>query len=280
MVVISALLLNLYIFKDDRVAVVYHQSQWNAFAPEVDRAFKAGSSIKAIKMRHVYGMVVPHHIPTTIPNLVETYSRLKKTQDVKNFIVVGPDHTDAGKATATVSNASFFTTFGELRPIDGLAKKLDGLKLASIEEDPFKLEHSIGAQTLVIGKIFPNARITPIIIRSNMSKGQAEALGNYLSTLLNDETILVASVDFSHFLSSSRAEPIDRLSGEIVSKLDIENIELMEADSTKSMEIFMRAMIKRGAIDTDSVVVLNTNDFMQNQDYTTGYVFGYWGKKR
>jgi hypothetical protein len=52
---------------------------------------------------------------------------------------------------------------------------------------------------------------------------------------------------------------------------------LVKADSNKSVEIFMQAMISKNAYDTSDFTVLNTNDFMQNSDNTTGYVFGYWG---
>ena len=275
--IIFGVVLSLVSVKSNRSEIVYHQSQWNEYAPEIDRSVKAEESIQPLGLKHIYGGVVSHHIPTTIPRLVDFYSRLKKTQPVKNFIVIGPDHTDAGKAPITVSNASFFTAYGEVRPIDGLATRLQDAKLANIDESPFDPEHSVGSQILVISKIFPGARVTPIILRSDTTKDHAEALGKILATLMDDETVLIASVDFSHYLPTDQAMALDQISGEVVRNLDLEALPLVTADSSKSMAVFMEVMNGKKAIDTDDLTILNTNDLMQNSDYTTGYVFGFWG---
>lgn len=263
--------------KTNKIETVYHQSEWNEYAPEIERSIKEENSLQQADLTHVYGGVVSHHIPMTIPKLVEFYSRIKKTQSVKNFIVIGPDHTNAGVAPITISDVSFFTTYGEVKPIDGLALKLQDAKLANIEESPFDKEHSVGSQILIISKIFPNAKVTPIILRSNTSKDQAEALGKILSTYLDDDTVLIASVDFSHYLTTDQAVPIDQISGEVVRNLDMESLPLVKADSSKSMAVFITAMRDKKATDTSNFDILNTDDLMQNSDYTTGYVFGFWG---
>ena len=261
--------------------VVYHQSQWNEYAPEIDKLVKVGQVVKeeGAGLKHVHGGIASHHIPTTIPRLVEFYSRLKGIQSVRNFIIIGPDHTDAGRAPVTVSNANFFTIYGEIKPMHGLAEKLKDVKLANIEEAPFDLEHSIGSQMLIISKIFPDAKVTPIMLRSDTTKDHAKALGEMLVNVLDDETVLIASVDFSHYLATEQAMPVDQISGEVIRNLDFEAIPLIKADSNRSVEVFMRAMNMKGAIDTGDFEILNTNDPLQNSDYTTGYVFGYWGIK-
>jgi AmmeMemoRadiSam system protein B len=172
----------LFLTKNTKADTVYHTSEWNEYAPEIERSIKSENTINQTDLGHVYGGVVSHHIPMTIPKLVDFYSSLKKTQEVKKFIIIGPDHTNAGKSPITVSNSRFFTVYGEMKPIDGLALKLQDLKLANIEEAPFDKEHSIGSQVLIISKIFPEAEVTPIILRSNTTKDQAEALGEMLST--------------------------------------------------------------------------------------------------
>lgn len=267
----------LFLTRNTKVDTVYHTSEWNEYAPEIERSIKSENTINQTDLGHVYGGIVSHHIPMTIPKLVNFYTSLKKTQKVKKFIIIGPDHTNAGKSPITVSNASFFTVYGEMKPIEGLALKLQDLKLANIEEGPFDKEHSIGSQVLIISKIFPEAEVTPIILRSNTTKDQAEALGEMLSTILDEDTVLIASVDFSHYLTTDQAVPMDQVSGDVVRNLDISALPLVKADSSKSMAVFMRVMRNKKANDTGNFDILNTNDLMQNSDYTTGYVFGFWG---
>jgi AmmeMemoRadiSam system protein B len=256
----------------------YHVSRWNEYAPNIEKARGEGD-YEPLKLSHVYGMVLPHHIPATIPQLVEYYRRLKATEEVKNFIVIGPDHTDAGKDWITVSNAKFVTAFGEVTPIQGLAQSLVDQKVATIEEAPFDPEHSVGAHILVISSIFPGAHVTPIIIKSHTPGELAEALGKAIASSTDENTVIVASVDFSHYLSTEQATPIDVASGEVVKNLDVKSLALIKADSSHSMEAFMTDMNEKKAKDTDRFQVLNTLDFMQNSDYTTGYVFGFWGVK-
>ncbi len=267
----------LFLTRNTKVDTVYHTSEWNEYAPEIERSIKSENTINQTDLAHVYGGIVSHHIPMTIPKLVDFYSSLKKTQEVKKFIIIGPDHTNAGKSPITVSNASFFTVYGEMKPVDGLALKLQDLKLANIEESPFDKEHSIGSQVLVISKVFPGAKIAPIILRSNTTKDQAEALGEMLTSILDEDTVLIASVDFSHYLKTDQAVPMDQVSGDVVRNLDVSALPLVKADSSKSMAVFMRAMRNKKANDTGNFDILNTNDLMQNRDYTTGYVFGFWG---
>lgn len=257
----------------------YHQSQWNEYAPQIEQARRARPAAQPLALKHVYGGVVSHHIPTTIPKLVEFYSRLKQTQSVKKFIIIGPDHTSAGKAPITVSKAAYLTTYGTLQPIPGLASQLEDAGIAVIDESPFDQEHSVGSQILMISSFFPDANVTPILVRSDASKEQAEMLGRFLARSVDDDTVVIDSVDFSHYLTTNRARPLDHISGDIVRNLDIKSLPLVNADSNESLEIFMRTMLEKQATATDDFSILNTNDLMQNSDYTTGYVFGFWGIK-
>lgn len=265
---------------DPKIITSYHQSQWNDYAPEMDRAVRKLDSapVKGLNMSHVYGGIVSHHIPTTIPKLVEFYTGLKVKQNVKNFIIIGPDHTDAGIGPISVSAASFITKYGQLQPINDLAVDLERKGTATIDEKPFDPEHSIGSQVLVISKIFPDAHIMPIILRSDTSSAHAQRLGKDLADAIDEDTVLIASVDFSHYLSTDRAMPIDQTSGQIIRDLDLNSISLVKADSNKSIEAFIVAMKAKNAINTEDVEIINTGSFMQNSDYTTGYVFGYWGR--
>ncbi len=255
----------------------YHTSEWNNLAPDLERVVSSSGAVSPIPLRRVYGGVVSHHIPQTFPDLASFYLRLKETQPVKRFIVLGPDHVSAGSETITVSNQPFVTVFGEVKPIPGCAEKLETLEAAHIEESPFGPEHSIGSQMLLISRIFPGAQVTPIILRSDTSSAQAHRLSQALSQCFDEETVLVASVDFSHYLSESQARPIDHLSGEVLKNLDKESVDLLTADSGKSMETFIEFLSTQKATSSAEVRVRNTNDVMQNNDYTTGYVFGYWG---
>lgn len=259
----------------------YHQSAWNEYTPNVELALgemgEVGARTEPIKLGHVYGTVMSHHIPTTIPKLVENYSRIKEDQTVKKIIIIGPDHNDAGKTPVSISQEKFVTNFGELSPELSTAYVLLNSGVAAVDEAPFDLEHSVGSQVLVISRVFPEAKILPIIVRSDLPRIEAIKLGNVIADQIDEETILVASVDFSHYLTSDRAMPLDEISGDIVRRLDLDAIGAVKVDSMGAVLAFMQAMKAKKATVSDGFEVLNTRDFMENSDYTTGYVFGFWG---
>lgn len=257
--------------------IKYHASKWNEFATDVERALKSSDNNSIHSLSHVYGIVVPHHIPTTIPKLASIYKKLSLSSTVKRFIVIGPDHIDASISAMTTSKNDFFTVFSKVETDKKLAEALESKGVLAIHEEPFEMEHSIGAQVLLISKIFPTAKILPIILRSDTTKQQAIDLGDILSREIDQETIVVASVDFSHYLGTTQARPIDTVSGNIIKNLDVQSAALVTADSSKSMVAFMEIMKNLNAFSTEDVTVLNTNNLMQNSDYTTGYVFGFWG---
>src|SRR3989344_2625981 len=124
-----------------QLALVYHQSRWGEYGPEITRALASNPETLPLELEVVYGGVVPHHLPVTIPRLVNFYRRLARHQTVKNFIILGPDHVNAGRGPITVSAASFFSDTNELLPLANLAEALVAAKLAVIDESPFELEH-------------------------------------------------------------------------------------------------------------------------------------------
>lgn len=264
--------------KDGPVASAHHASRWDKFASDVSYA-AADAKTEPLALARVAGGVAPHDIPTTIPRLVEFYARLKRTQNVRNIVVIGPDHTDAGASPITVSNAPFVTAFGKLEPIEGLPAALERAGAARIDETPFDPEHSVGAHMLVISRIFPETHVTPIILRADVSREQADLLGRTLASSTDDSTVIVASVDFMHYLTTERSLPFDQVSGGVLRNLDIGSLSMVNADSVRTLQAIMRAMLEKGATGTDAFEVMNTNDLAGLRDYTTGYVFGYWGKR-
>lgn len=278
--VVVCVFLSFLIYKnvseDDKKTTSYHLSKWNEYSKQIDNAEPESLNID---LKHVYGLVLPHHIPTTLVGLTNYYRALSERQKFKNVIVLGPDHIDVGNSHISVSKQKFVTSYSELFPYKEGVDSVLSTSIANIDEKLFENEHSIGAQVLLISKFFPNINILPIAIRSDIKTEEALKLGEAIALILDKETLLVASVDFSHYLPTSQAEMLDDISGLVVRDLNTTSSSLVRADSSKSMLVFMHAMHLKGSKDTSSFKILNTNDFMQNSDYTTGYVFGFWGVK-
>ncbi len=267
--------------KPPTAARAAHESQFFNYAPLIERAAADAATTTVIGLGTVAGGLVPHHVPTTIPVLAEFYAVLKNTRPaVRTFIIIGPDHIDAGRGDASVSKAAFVTPFGTIEPDLPLIEALERSGIAVQDETPFPREHSIDAQTIFIAKFFPGARIVPVVIRSSMTVAAAEAFGRSLAAAAGDSVFVVASVDFSHYLTERQARPLDLLSLRAIESPDPGRAANAEADSTQSLVALAAFLEAREARANARINFFNTGDFGPNSDFTTGYVTGFWGTER
>lgn len=256
----------------------YHQSQFFEHAQFIEESISQADKNEKIDLDSVIGGIVPHHIPTTIPLLAEFYTKLEKTRKVKTFIILGPDHINAGQGKISVSKAVFVTPFAEIKPNLEIIEKLEKSSFVTHDETPFSQEFSIDAQLLLISKLFPEAQIVPLIFQSNINNKTARAFGEALADI-EEDMFVIASVDFSHYLSQKQAMPIDYLSANVLSAVTTRFAGLVEADSTQSLIVLMSFLEVKKVNHYADLQFLNTSDFSTNRDFTTGYVSGFWGIK-
>lgn len=257
----------------------YHQSQFFKYAEFIENSLAEVQDNSEIDLTEIKGGIVSHHIPTAIPMLAEFYTKLKNTRPVETFVILGPDHLDLGRGEVNVSKASFVTPFGTLESNLEIIEQLEKSGFVTLDEAPFDKEHSVDSQLLFISKLFPEAKIVPLVFRSSFSNEAAKSFGNVLASIIDEGTFVVASVDFSHYLSEKQARPIDYLSANVLGVIDSQLAELAEADSTQALVALMAYLETKGANQLVDLRVFNTNDFNNNSDYTTGYVTGFWGMK-
>ena len=286
--IVAALLVlvsvGLYFVLSDRtrapeIARAYHQSQFFKYASFIESSVEQAKKDEKIDLNKVMGGLVPHHIPTTIPLLAEFYTKLKNSRDIKTFVILGPDHVDAGRGNISVSKADFIMPFGALRPNLAIIEQLESSGFILQDEASFDREHSIDSQLLLISKIFPDARIVPLIFRSSITNEEARAFGKILADVVDENTFIVSSVDFSHYLSERQARPIDYLSANVLGAIDSRSTDLVKADSEQALAALMSFLETKGANHHVDLQGFNTRDFNSNNDYTTGYVTGFWGIK-
>lgn len=276
---------SLYFFKlfpqrnTTEVISTYHNSEFFEYAPFIEKSVNEAQTKEEIDLDKVFGGIVPHHIPTTIPLLAEFYGSLKNTRDVKTFIILGPDHVDSGRGDISVSKATFITPFGQLKPNVEFIEQLEKSGFVVVDETPFDKEISIHSQLLLISNLFPGSKIVPLVFRSSITNETAKAFGKILTTFLDEDTFIVASVDFSHYLPQKQAKPIDHLSASVLVAINSRFGNLVEADSPQALMAFISAVETMGANRSVDLKILNTADFSNNRDYTTGYVSGFWGIK-
>ncbi|MCK6606443.1 MAG: AmmeMemoRadiSam system protein B [Ignavibacteriaceae bacterium] len=138
----------------------------------------------------------------------------------KRVVVMGPSHHQFFNGSCVYSGDVYRTPLGDL-PVDRkYADELTGItgKVFSGEAGHGK-EHSIEVILPFLQKALGEIPIVPVIM-GNQNEENIEALSDALTAVYDDETLLVASSDLSHFYPRSIARKLDSIVAEDINLND------------------------------------------------------------
>jgi AmmeMemoRadiSam system protein B len=191
-------------------AAVYSVSHPLLFFDE--RSFAAAEGATAATpvapMPDARGLLLPHDWVGGA--LITTPLRdLAASRKVTRVILVGPNHTNAGSGAVLTSDLSWETPFGRAEADREAVADLAATDLVRLEPDVLTYEHSVAGIIPAVRRYLPDAKVVPLILRGGLSAEDVERLATALTPLMDEGTVLVAAVDFSHGLPASAARQRD-----------------------------------------------------------------------
>jgi len=248
------------------------------FAGDIDCQNNYDESIK--------GLIVNHHL--LAGNFIaQTLCRAATDRQI-TVVLLSPNHFNNGNGQIIASLFDWQTPSGSLRADKALASLLVKKKIAIAEEAPFNFEHGIYNIIPFIKKTIPNAKIIPIIVKDSVLPGEKDSLINFLGRELPPDSLIVASLDFSHYLTSDEADKFDEQTLTAINKLDLEGLKSLNlnarpdnVDSKAVLEIFLSAMRQRQAVNFELVAHSNSVKLIGDPSLkeTTSYIDGAFLKK-
>lgn len=215
------------------------------------------------------GAVLPHHLLVEV-FIDDFYQHLQdEFPDVRKIILMSPNH------------------FGY------------GSRYVQMSEKPryFPKEHGIMVHIPFLEKYFPDAEILPIILKFRTPREKLDALVRDLSPRVNEHTLVLASVDFTHYVGEKDAlgndartiawlesgrpvdfETITALAQSIVIGKSSDGDNAVAFDSPETLYVTLKLMEAQGARRfvlwkrTSSASLMKLDDPAQN----TSHVFGSW----
>ena len=189
-----------------------------------------------VRTRKALGVVMPHAGYVYSGSVAgATISSIKLP---KRFIILGPNHTGYGKTFSVMSEGVWTMPFGEAAIDSELAGKiLDISDLA--EEDPraHTYEHSIEVEIPFLQYFSTDFKFVPIVI-SDTDIDSLKQFGLQLAEAIgkpHDDTLVIASSDFTHYEPHSIAVEKDKIAINAILDLDINGL----AKSVKAHDITM-----------------------------------------
>lgn len=218
--------------------------------------------------------VVPHHL--LAEKIIEDFfSYISSKDKPETIILLGPDHFNAG----SVVGNSFITVrpdiqgFYNLKIDESLIKNLSSKHELIFSNSSISFDHGIINLIPFVKKYFPDSKIVPFIIPFNISREETERFAISLNSLTSLKTIVIASVDFSHYLPPSAAEFHDIKSTRALINFQKEDFRNLEVDSWQALYIARDFAYLRKKEFPKVIGRLNSTDFLTNKDIekTTSY---------
>ncbi len=212
----------------------------------------------------ISGLTVPHHL-LAADLLAAAFGRIQG-HDYRRIVLLSPDHFSRSQTPFAVTRRDFDTALGRLTTDRAAVGRLLSNPLVT-KSSLFSHEHGVQALLPFIAHYFPQARILPITIRQNSRPADWEALAQTLAPLLDANTLLVQSTDFSHYLPQPEAKRRDQETLRVLSGGDPQEVlTLTEPGHLDSRGCqYLQLKLQRQVFGASPTVIANRN----SQEYTS-----------
>lgn len=158
--------------------------------------------------KRIRGLLVPHAgLEYSGHVAAHAYKALAQDHAPNRLILIGPNHSGVG-AAAEISLDDFAVATGTVRNDYRFGERLIS-QFISEDSGSHTEEHSLEVQVPFIVRLFPEAKIVPILV-TQQTREISKAIGEAIAPHLGDPgTIVIASTDLSHYLPPNRATAAD-----------------------------------------------------------------------
>ncbi|MBI4272421.1 AmmeMemoRadiSam system protein B [Candidatus Uhrbacteria bacterium] len=253
--------------------IIYHASYPSATRERIDEAYRVALPPPTVA-DPVRAVIVNHHL--LAPELIARVMRSVESERIKRVILISPDHFSAGTKRISTSPRAWHTPYGDLAADAPFIEMLARAGVANNDPAPFSGEHGISGIVPFVKKSFPHSSIVPIIIKDTARDRAIDALARYLAEHTADDTVVIGSFDFSHYLPLQIADFHDQKSLEVIRNFDYEGMRVLDIDSRTGLRVVTKFAQQRGARSfelfdhTNSARVTGRLDVTDTTSYING----------
>ncbi len=176
---------------------------------------KLAEEIDNINTKNIQGAIIPHH---NIAEFFAAHLFSQLPERINHVILIAPNHQNIGSHDFVVNSSEIKTSFGTLCPSQW-AVKLETYNWIGNDPEIIRQEHAIGNIIDYINYYLPQARLTALVLKRYPSENHLNQLEKLLIDQINSQTIIVGSVDFSHYLTPEQAEYNDQISFQMIENM-------------------------------------------------------------
>ena len=185
----------------------------------------------------VKGGIVPHHLVAGF--MPATFFNSLQKQNPSTIVLLGPNHFGRGHGKVITTNRDWKTPYGIVKTNRKLIKDFS---VVSIEEEVIKEEHSLYSLIPFIKISLPKTEVVALALRSDLNEEEMNSLVKELLQTLPKDTVIISSIDFSHYQTLPVANFHDEISIGIIKNFDYERLNKLEIDSVPSLYVLLKLM--------------------------------------
>ena len=240
---------------------------------EPDNFQNALASAQSVTPRaDIQAIIVPQHLLAS--SLIAEQVKRASGRPISSVVIIGPNHFNAGVERIASAAAVWQTEFGEATSGSALTEKFIGDLGLLGDAGVFVNEHAIGAVVPFVKYYLPDAKILPIVFNSYATPQDAEKVSVWLADNLPRDSLVIYSIDFSHYLPREEADLKDLETRAFIEGEQVSRIMALGNDHLDSPASLAAALLYADTknLHADIVAIKNSDDFsVERTQETTSY---------
>lgn len=181
---------------------------------------------------NIFGIVAPHAGYIYSGKTAAYAYNLLKGYHYKTVIIISPSHSEYFPGISIYDGDAYETPLGIVEIDQQISNAIvENSRILFKGIQGHRKEHALEVQIPFLQSVLKDFKIVPIVM-GDQSRMFVDELAERISKVVNDETLVVASSDMSHFHSSDEADELDSVVEKRINNFDFENL-LMDLDNHK-----------------------------------------------
>lgn len=189
----------------------------------------------------IHAAILPHHT-IVAGQLAQSWSDIAANTEPSVIVIIGPAHSNQGQGTVQTTHGVWRSVFGDVVTSDTVVDQL--VEAGATDEPPsFLNEHAIGTHIPYIAHFFAGTPIVPIIAKSTANDRDAQNIVQNLNKILPQDALIIASIDFAHYLDASTTAAHDQITEQHINIRNYPYIDFLSSaylDAPFALEVFLR----------------------------------------
>jgi MEMO1 family protein len=208
--------------RHQQVAGYFYPAEKDKLQQDISLLLKVAKPEKSFNK--IFGIVSPHAGYIYSGKTAAYAFNLLKNKSYKTVIVISPSHAEYFPGICIYDGDAYETPIGIVEINQIMADELiKNSKIIFRGIQGHRKEHALEVQIPFLQSVLKDFKIVPIVM-GDQSKIFVDHLAEKISKVVNEETLVVASSDMSHFYYSDEADRLDSVVEKRINDFDFEQL--------------------------------------------------------